>query len=193
MFKDDSLSNIGKRIKEERRRKGLSLQELGKLSGVTAGLLSKIENFRAVASLPVLFNIAKSLEVKMSELVEDVKNDKEFSFLLIRNNEGIIEEREDSVGLVYESLIHQDIGNINFRTNIVRVMPNTYREPIATDAMESIYVVSGSVTYGIGDNEILLNQGDTFYFDGSFPHSVRNDLEVEAVLFKIYLLKLNGA
>lgn len=191
MLKDDSLSNIGKRIKEVRKRKELSLQELGKLSGVTAGLLSKIENFRAVASLPVLFNIAKALEVKMSDLVEDVENDKEFSFILIKNSEGIIEEREDSVGLVYESLIHQDIGNINFRTNIVRVKPTAFREPIATDAMESIYVISGSVTYGIGNNEVVLNQGDTFYFDGSFPHSVKNNTEVEAVLFKIYLLKLD--
>lgn len=191
MIKEDILSNIGKKIKEERKGKGLNLQEVASRSNITAGLLSKIENFRAVPSLPVLLNISKALEVNMADLVENVVSNKEASFLHVRKEDRKVEEREDSEGLVYESLIHQDISDINFRANIVRVRPNTFREPLATEAMELIYVISGSVTYGFDNQEVVLEEGDTFYFDGSYPHSVKNDLKNEAVLFKVYMFELS--
>ena len=44
MIKEDILSNIGKKIKEERKSKNLNLQEVASRSNITAGLLSKIEN-----------------------------------------------------------------------------------------------------------------------------------------------------
>ncbi|MDH5604380.1 MAG: helix-turn-helix domain-containing protein, partial [Cyclobacteriaceae bacterium] len=121
MLKDDVLSEIGKRIKAERVKRGMNLQEVADLAGVTAGLLSKIENFRTVPSLPVLLNISKSLQVNMYDLVENIENDRDIPFLLVKKEERVIEEREDSVGLIYESLVHQDIANINFRANIVKV------------------------------------------------------------------------
>ena len=95
MIKDDILSNIGKKIREERKNKGLNLQQVASQSNITAGLLSKIENFRAVPSLPVLLNISKTLEVNMADLVEEVVNNKEVFFLHIKKDEGKIEERED--------------------------------------------------------------------------------------------------
>ena len=191
MIKEDILSNIGKKIKEERKGKGLNLQEVASRSNITAGLLSKIENFRAVPSLPVLLNISKALEVNMADLVENVISNKEASFLHVKKGDRRIEEREDSEGLVYESLIHQDISDVNFRANIVKVRPQTFREPLATEAMELIYVISGSVTYGFDNQELVLEEGDTFYFDGSFPHSVKNDLDAQAVLFKVYMFELS--
>jgi transcriptional regulator with XRE-family HTH domain len=191
MIKDDILSNIGKKIKEERKGKGLNLQDVASRSNITAGLLSKIENFRAVPSLPVLLNISKALEVNMADLVENVVSNKEASFLLVKKGDRKIEEREDSEGLIYESLIHQDISGINFRANIVKVKAGTYRVPLATEAMELIYVISGSVTYGFDNEEVVLEEGDTFYFDGSFPHSVKNDLDQQTVLFKVYLFELS--
>jgi len=186
MIKEDILSNIGKKIKEERKSKGLNLQEVASRSSITAGLLSKIENFRAVPSLPVLLNISKALEVNMADLVENVVSNKEVSFLLVRKEDRQIEEREDSTGLVYESLIHQDTSDTNFRANIVRVKSGSFRKPLATDAMELIFVIAGSVTYGFDNQEVALKEGDTLYFDGSFPHSVKNNLDSTAVLFKIY-------
>ncbi|MEQ9287796.1 MAG: XRE family transcriptional regulator [Cyclobacteriaceae bacterium] len=190
MIKDDILSNIGKKIKEERKSRGLNLQDVASRSSITAGLLSKIENFRAVPSLPVLLNISKALDLNMADLVENVVSNKEASFLLVKKEDRKIEEREDSQGLIYESLIHQDISDINFRANIVKVKPMTYREPIATDAMELIYVITGSITYGFDNEEVILEEGDTFYFDGSFPHSVKNDQGSQAVLFKVYMFQL---
>ena len=51
MIRDDRLSRIGKKIKEIRKNRQMSLQEVASKSSVTAGLLSKIENFRTIPSL----------------------------------------------------------------------------------------------------------------------------------------------
>ncbi len=193
-MKDDKLSEIGKRIKTERKKRNMSLQQVAEISEVTAGLLSKIENFRAVPSLSVLLNISRALEVNMSELVENVdghENGAEKDYIIVRRNAGEIEEREDSIGLVYESLIHQDIADFNLRVNIVRIKGKVYREPIATDGKELIYVLDGSVSYGLHDEIVTLGKGDTLFFDGSVPHSVKNNLKTEAVLFKIYLIRFH--
>ncbi|MDN5201064.1 XRE family transcriptional regulator [Fulvivirgaceae bacterium BMA10] len=187
-MKDDSLSLIGKKIKEERKKRNLSLQQIAERSDVTAGLLSKIENFRTIPSLPVLLNISKALEVNLSELVESVRLEEKSSYTLIRDQQGELEEREDSLGLVYESLIHQDLFNLNIRVNIVRIHGNVFREPIATDGMELVYVLNGDVTYGLNGEKIHLTKGDTLFFDGSTPHSVQNNQEEEAILFKVYLI-----
>lgn len=191
MIKDDVLSKIGQKIKTERTSRGMNLSELASLSNVTTGLVSKIENFRTIPSLPVLLSIARGLNVSMSDLVEDVQEIKEVSYLKISKNDRVVEDRKDSSVLIYESLVHQELPGVSFRANIVTVPPKSYREPIATDAMELIYVISGSVQYGFANDIISLKKDECLYFDGSNPHSVSNENKNEAVLFKIYFFNIS--
>ncbi|MEM6763573.1 MAG: XRE family transcriptional regulator [Bacteroidota bacterium] len=192
MIRDDRLSRIGKKIKEIRKSRQMSLQEVAVKSDVTAGLLSKIENFRTVPSLPVLLNVAKSLEVDISELVSSVMNNDEIPYILVRKGEGEVEEREDSKGLKYQSILSYSINastEINIKVNLVSLDVSADRHPVATDALELIYVVSGAVRYGLPDHEINLSQGDTLFFNGRLPHSVKNMYVNDTVLFKVYLLQ----
>jgi len=191
MIKDDVLSKIGEKIKAERKSRGMNLSELASLSNVTTGLVSKIENFRTIPSLPVLLNIARGLDVSMSDLVEDVEEVKEISYLKISKDDRVIEDRKDSSVLIYESLVHQELPGVSFRANIIRVPAKSYREPIATDAMELIYVLSGSVQYAFDDYIISLKKDECLYFDGSHPHSVSNENKSEAVLFKVYFFNIS--
>ncbi len=190
-MKDDNLSLIGKKINEVRKKNKWKLKEIATKAEITAGLLSKIENYRAIPSLPVLNRIAIALEVPMSELV-DVLKDNNSQFILVRKDEREREYRDDSKELIYESLISQNLSNYHFRTMIVTVPPNTYRKPISTEALEQVYVVSGNITYGLDDKEIALNEGDTLFFDGSIPHSVKNDSDHKVILFKIYLMHIGN-
>ena len=57
--------NIGKKVNERRKEIGLSLRELGDLSGLTAGFLSQIENDQVSPSLNSLQSIASALKVPM--------------------------------------------------------------------------------------------------------------------------------
>ncbi|TVT39572.1 helix-turn-helix domain-containing protein [Hymenobacter setariae] len=188
-MKYDKLSLIGLRILELRKAKKMSLRELAKRSGLSAGLLSKIENFRTVPSLGVLVEIANSLEVDVAVLVKNINGDPAAPYLLVRAGEGRPEQREDSKGLLYNYLLSQDVAGYTLRVNEVHISPQTYRKPLSTNALELIHVLEGTVQYGFKDAEVNLGPGDTLYFDGLAAHSVRNDTEQPARLFKVYLLR----
>jgi transcriptional regulator with XRE-family HTH domain len=188
-MKHDKLSLIGLRILELRKAKKMSLRELAKRSNLSAGLLSKIENFRTVPSLSVLVDIATSLEVDVSVLVKNINGDTAAPYLLVRADEGRPETREDSKGLIYNYLLSQDLANYTLRVNEVIISPNTYRKPLSTNALELVHVLAGVVKYGFKDAEVTLGPSDTLYFDGLLAHSVRNDSDEPARLFKVYLLR----
>ena len=188
-MKHDKLSLIGLRILELRKAKKLSLRELAKRSGLSAGLLSKIENFRTVPSLSVLIAIANSLEVDVSVLVKNINGETAAPYLLVRANEGQPEKRDDSKGLIYKYLMSQDLLNYTLRVNEVLINPNTSRKPLSTNALELVHVLEGTVQYGFKDGEVQVSCGDTLYFDGILAHSVRNATEHSARLLKVYLLR----
>ncbi|WP_324670551.1 XRE family transcriptional regulator [Hymenobacter sp. GOD-10R] len=190
-MKHDKLSLIGQRIQELRKAKKMSLRELAKRSDLSVGLLSKIENFRTVPSLSVLVAIANALEVDVSVLVKNINGETAASYLLVRAEEGELEKRDDSKGLLYKYLLSQDLASYSLRVNEVLISPHTYRKPLSTNALELIHVLEGAVQYGFKEGEVHLAPGDTLYFDGIQAHSVRNDTEQTARLFKVYLLRHN--
>ena len=89
-------------LKKVRKSKDLSLKQVAEMSGVSTGLVSKIENFRTTPSLPVLLKIMQSLELDLSELNLSVSNGKKY--ILIKKGEGVVEQRDDSEGLEYTFL-----------------------------------------------------------------------------------------
>ena len=60
---------IGKRIRELRKKKGLTQVVLAELSGVEPSNISHIERAATKLSLPTLIHIANALEVTLDELV----------------------------------------------------------------------------------------------------------------------------
>ena len=60
-------SELGKRIKEYRMKKGLTLQKLEEKTGFTKGYLSKVENTKKAPPVSTLVVLAKALEVSLSE------------------------------------------------------------------------------------------------------------------------------
>jgi len=69
---DNSLFKIGLNIHQARRKRELTLGDIARHTGISKGLLSKIENFRTLPSLPVLAAIARSLNLKLENLVEGI-------------------------------------------------------------------------------------------------------------------------
>lgn len=186
--KSNVLGMVGQNIRALRKEMGWSLKDLAEKSSVTPGLISRIENFRTIPSLPVLHHIAVALQVPLSDLVENIDGN-ENPYILTKKGEGEMEDRDDSAGLVYESLLSQPIGDSTIRVNIVTVNPDVYRPPISNDGMELLHVINGEIEYGIGDEVITLNQGDTLYFNGKIPHSLNNKSKRAVTLFKVYFLK----
>ncbi|MBC9798364.1 helix-turn-helix domain-containing protein [Sinomicrobium weinanense] len=183
---DDILMNIGKQLKRARQKRELTLQQVARRSGVSPGLISKIENLRTTPSLSVLLKIMQTLSIDLSEL--DLSPKDQEDYVLIKNGQGTQEEREDSQNLEYQHLFSSSISDHNLRVYTVSIAKGAYRKPISTDATELVYVLSGKVNYLLKKEKVLLEKGDLLFFDGSIPHGVSNDFDEVVVLLKIYLI-----
>lgn len=60
-----------KKLKEERKRKGISLRKLGEELGVTGQIISMWENNRASLKIKDYFSVCKILEISPIDLLED--------------------------------------------------------------------------------------------------------------------------
>ncbi|HYE04763.1 MAG TPA: XRE family transcriptional regulator [Planctomycetota bacterium] len=187
------LRPLGDKIRELRARRGWTLDRLASVAGLSKGLLSKIENFRAVPSLTVLAAIARALEVDLAALVEDVQVRPRQPYLLVRAGEGRVLRREESRHFHYTALPAADCGGTQFQGFRLRIDAGATREPRVTDGDEFIHVLRGQVAFTLGDEVLDLAVGDSLYFDGRMPHAPRNAGRAVAELLVIYLIPASGA
>lgn len=185
---EDILINLGKQIKKVRKEKNLNLRQLAKKSGVSIGLISKIENYRTTPSLSVLLKIMRALEINLLELNLS-KSKKKKKYILIKKGKGKIEDREDSEGLEYTFLFSNHVPESNLRTYLIKIKDGTYRKPVTGDTYEMAYVLQGKVDYILDNETIPLNEGDTIFYDGLLPLGWHAKYNTDASLIKMYLIK----
>ncbi len=185
----NEISYVGKRIKEMRLSKEFKLVEVAIKSGVSKGLLSRIENGRTVPSLPVLFNIIGALNENPTTFFEHLNYTSNSPFyMLIKNKDYQPIEKEDSVGFNYFSIMSRSFRDVTFSAVLLKLEPQAKRDMVTTDGMEFIYLAEGDIDYKLGDATITMNQGDSLFFDGRVPHLKINNSTQTARILVIYLL-----
>lgn len=85
-----------------------------------------------------------------------------------------IEKEDEAKGFSYTYLFGKQLSSVGFETVLLEVEPHSQREKVTTDAYELKYVLSGECWYWIGDEEVLLKEGDSIFFDGRVPHVPEN-------------------
>ena len=184
---EDYLIGIGKRIKEIRKNNNKVISEIAARADVTNGLISRIENGRTIPSLPVLLKIISSLDIEVTEFFNGMPQVNGANFIISRKEENSIIEREDeAVGFNYTYIFGKQLSSLGFETVLLEVAPNSKREKVTTDAFEFKYVLSGECYYAIGDEEVLLKEGDSIFFDGRIPHVPFNKGSVSSKMLVIY-------
>lgn len=179
---DSSLLDLAQRIRSERTNRGLTLDEVAKLSGFSKSWLSKVENFRISPSLSALLRLCKILECPVEKLFERVEQD---PISIVRSGERQEIERDPSP------------DNPSFYTSLAFKAPNRVIEPLilnlapyaarkdkrSHDGDEFIYILKGCGHLEFGDQTHELNEGDCAYFDGAIPHRLVNqsDTPLEAM------------
>jgi transcriptional regulator with XRE-family HTH domain len=166
--------NIGEKIRGLRLRKKMGLVELGQHSGLSAALLSKLERGKLFPTLPTLLRIALVFSVGLEYFFrEDAKN----TVSLIRKK-----ERQRFPDKPATSDISYFFESLDFLATERKI--NAYYadfQPVASDkarvhhhpGIEFLYVITGELALKVGQDEYLLDTGDSIYFDSSVPHSYR--------------------
>jgi transcriptional regulator with XRE-family HTH domain len=189
-MEEDVLIQISNRIKERRREKNITVQELATRANVSKGLISQIENSRTIPSLLVLIEIIKALEIDLNEFFKDIRSrTADLPVVIKRKSEYDHFEKEHASGFHYQRIFTQSITQSTIDIVILTLEPDAIRPLVETDAFEYKYVLSGKIEYQFKEEKIILNQGDSMLFDGRIPHTPINLGTTEASMLVIYFFE----
>lgn len=167
--------SIGEKLRALRLRKKVGLVDLGRHTGLSPALLSKIERGKLFPTLPTLLRIAMVFSVGLEFFFSDERK-RRIVVIVRRQERQRFPEKPDAgeVAFHFECL---DFPAVERKLNAY------YAEfhPLAPEkvrlhqhsGIEFIYLLSGKIGLRIGEEENSLEKGDAIYFDSSLPHGYR--------------------
>ncbi len=163
---------IGREVRAFRRKKGVTVADLSQSTGLSIGMLSKIENGNTSPSLTTLQTLAHALSVPLTSFFRRFEEDR--AAVHTKCGEGVELEREGTRANHQYNLL----GHIGANASGVIVEP--YLITLSNEAdifptfqhggIETIYMLEGEVDYRHGDDIYPLKPGDTLFFDADAPH-----------------------
>jgi transcriptional regulator with XRE-family HTH domain len=190
---DDFLVGIGKRLKSIRKKEGFTISTLANNAGVSNGLISRIENGRTIPSLPVLLELISALNIDASTFFEGVEKKTGAKYIHVKKEEQQHLEKEiEAEGFSYFQIYGKSLNAVGFEAVLLTVSPNSKRNKVITDAWEFKYIISGQCTYLIDNEEVLVNAGDSIYFNGRLPHVPENRSTKDCVMLVLYFYSDNN-
>lgn len=191
-MEDNTIFKISNKIKEIRKIKGVTIQELALRAGVSKGLISQIENNRTVPSLFVLINIINALDVDLNEFFKDFNSDNTLGPIIVKKKESYEEfEKEQAIGFHYKRILTSSIDSATLDIVLLELLPDAKRPMVETEAFEYKYILSGQVEYVFKDQVIVLDEGDSIFFNGRLSHTPRNTGKDKAIMLIIYFFEQN--
>lgn len=170
--------NIGGKVRRLRLEKGMTLQQLSEISGISKPALSQIENEVTMPPIATLLKIAKALGIHIGDFFQDVSMTED-RLCVVRKDErkemvGKMQLESGRVGYRYESLAYHIIDK-SMEPFIVEIEPLDEKELVFYNhkGEEFIFVMQGVLEFRGGEKTISLNPGDSLYFDSEIPHTLR--------------------
>ena len=167
----EQIKEIAQRLRALREIEEISVAEMAKLTGKTEAEYEEYEAGGKDFSFSFLYTAANRLGIDITDLLTG-ENAKLRTFSLVRNGKGLKMERRKAYKYQHLAAIFRDRSMEPF---LVTVEPKDTEavKKNAHEGQEMNYVVEGSMTFFIHDTQVLLNEGDTVYFDASTPHAMR--------------------
>jgi len=164
---------IGKRIKELRKAKNLTLVELSEASGVQVATLSRIENLKMSGTLESHMAIAKALDIDITQLYTDIIHAEARPSLT--NEKTATDFFSHSDKSSYEILTTKVLSK-KMMPYLLKVEPNgkTNREQNTIGSEKFVYVLEGKLSVRVDKENFELSKGNSLYFDASKEHVMVN-------------------
>lgn len=170
---------IGSTVRNMRQKLGLTIAEIAEQTGISRGMLSKIENAQTATSMETLAKVASALGVSLSTFFRnyDLPGG---GAQLVKNGEGMeVVRRGTKRGHTYHLLAYDQGPTKLFEPFLItmddasEVFP-TFEHP----GTEFIYILEGKLEYRHGKFTYLLEPGDALTFRGDIPHGPEKLLEL---------------
>jgi transcriptional regulator with XRE-family HTH domain len=182
-----SAGRLGDRVRELRRGRGLTLEELAERSGVSRAMISKVERGEKNPTLVVAAKVAEGLETTLSELLGTEERRK----IIVVHRERQMVMRDPETGFERQ-LLSPSLGGraVEFIRNIVpRESTSGEFLPHRRGVEEYVVVEKGRLRALIGGEEYLLEEGDALYFEADVSHRFDNAGDGECSYYLVIVSK----
>lgn len=168
--------NIGKRMRELRKKNSLTLDELSKKSGVALATLSRIETSKMTGTVHSHSSVAKALGMTLPEFYSEVdrpltmQKEADYADLFVHD------EKTSSV------ILTKDIFSKKMLPSLIKLKRGgrTHSEQLKKGTEKFLYVLEGRIEVVIGEERSTLDKGATLYFDAAYNHYIRNVATAES-------------
>lgn len=163
---------IGSRIRGIRELSGWDAKTFAERARIDPTLLSQYERGETDIPVSALHAVAGACDISMTELLTGEKA-KLSVYSVVRKGRGVGVERRKAYD--YKSLAYNFSGR-KMDPFLIAVEPKPEEEPVhmtAHSGHEFHYCLSGTVRLVIAKYEVLLREGDSVYFDSTYPHGVQ--------------------
>ena len=169
---------IARRVREYRLQLGVTVAELADRSGLSKGMLSKIENAQTSPSLTTLARLSDALAVPVTAFFRGL--DEEGDILHVKAGQGLeIQHKGTQTGHSYRMLGVMRAPHDRFEPLLVTLMEPTEVFPLYQHpGTELIYVLEGVMEYSYGRARNRVEPGDTLQFNGEVTHGPTDLIEL---------------
>ncbi|MFF9733594.1 helix-turn-helix domain-containing protein [Streptomyces albidoflavus] len=156
--KKDGLAAVGPRLRDLRRRRGLTLAALAEQTGINESTLSRLEGGSRKPTLEMLLPLAEVYAVPLDELVGAPRTGDPRIHLkpVVRD------------GMTYVPLSRP--GGVQAHKLLIPPRPGTEPQLSTHEGFEWVYVLAGRLRLLLGEERVILKPGEAAEFNTHVPH-----------------------
>ncbi len=173
---------VGSNLRRLRTRRGLSLERLAQISGVSRAMLGQIELGQSAPTINVLWKIARALEVTFSALISARTQS---GALVLRSSESKILTSKDRTFSSRALLPFDEPRRVEFYE--LRLAAGSVEDADAhpPGTSENLVCTAGTVEIDVSGDTHKLEAGDSILFEADTPHAYRNVGRIEDVMYLV--------
>jgi transcriptional regulator with XRE-family HTH domain len=167
------------RVRALRKSKGLTLEQLASLSGVSRSMLSQIERGQANPTLGVTFRIAQAFGIKLGDLVDSPPTRARIDVVRADDRSALFRDDEQCRIRTLSPLhLEKDVELYELTLKDRGVLESAAHY---AGTREVLTIERGRVRLTAGDETSELGAGDSAHYPADVPHKIENIGEGEAV------------
>ena len=172
--------NISINLKAIRKQRGMTLEDLAGISGVSKSMLGEIERGGTNPTILVLWKVAEGLKIPLTHLLEEEKKE----YLIVRDSEKI-KINNDPEFNIFSLFPFYDQHNLEIHRIELQPFSKLSNPGHLSGVDEYIFALDGEVTIKAGDVRETLYKGDAIRFNARANHEIINAGEDVAHLLNV--------
>ena len=177
---------IGSALRCLREAQGLTARQLAEQAGISAAMISRIENAQVSPSIATMTSLTNALDVPLVSLFGGTSSERA-DFSHVRQGDGIVSTRLVGEHIHhYVNLASHRRRDMNFEAHLITVKQQTAPPPHYIEhGVIFMHVLKGSARYLYGKQQMTLEEGDSLSIDAELSHGIDELLSDEFVFLSV--------